>query len=74
MKSIGRVVLMCCVIVLAGCAGDKGKELFETAQFEEKQHNPEHARQLYGELVKKYPDSEFARQAKERLAELGKGK
>ena len=74
MKAIGRVVLVCCMIALAGCAGGKGKELFETAQFEEQQHNLEHATQLYNEIVKKYPDSEFARKANERLAELGKGK
>lgn len=57
-------------LVCSGCAGDKGKELFETAQFEEKQHNREHAEKLYAEIVDKYPDSAVAKRARERLAEL----
>ncbi|MBJ6801906.1 hypothetical protein [Geomonas propionica] len=57
---------------LGGCAGEKGKELFDTAQFEEKQNNREHAKQLYQEVVTKYPDSPVAKQAQERLAALGK--
>ncbi len=55
---------------LTGCSGDKGKQLFETAQFEEKQHNLEHAKQLYGEVAKKYPDTEFGKRAEERLKTL----
>ena len=43
-------------------------------RFEEQQHNLEHATQIYNEIVKKYPDSEFARKANERLAELSKRK
>ena len=57
-------------LMSSGCAGDKGKELFETAQFEEKQHNREHATKLYEEILVKYPDSAAARQAQERLAAL----
>ena len=64
---------MACVTVMAGCSGDKGKELFDTAQFEEKQHNEEHARTLYEEIVKKYPGTEFAKKASERLQVI-KGK
>lgn len=60
--------------VIAGCSGDKGKEQFATAQFEEKQNNRDHAVQLYEEIVKKYPGSETAVKAGERLAELKKGK
>lgn len=61
-------------IVLTGCSADKGKELFETAQFEEKQRNIPHATQLYEEIVRKYPGSELAKKAEARLAELKKGK
>jgi len=60
------------VLVQTGCAGDKSKELFETAQFEEKQHNAEHAEKLYAEILAKYPDSPLAKQAQERLAVLKK--
>jgi TolA-binding protein len=58
------------VLIMAACSADKSKELFETAQFEEKQNNREHARQLYQEIVTKYPKSPLAKQAEERLAAL----
>jgi outer membrane protein assembly factor BamD (BamD/ComL family) len=67
------IFMMVCMAALAGCTGDKGKELFDTAQFEEQQRNNEHARQLYEEIVKKYPGSEFATKAAERLQAI-KGK
>ena len=58
-------------LVTGGCTGgEKGKELFETAQFEEKQNNRPHAIQLYEELVAKYPDSELAKKAQECLSVL----
>lgn len=59
------------ILAAAGCSVDKSKELYDTAQFEEKQNNREHAKQLYQEIVDKYPDSQVAKQAKERLAALG---
>ncbi len=66
-----RLAMVCMVLIMAGCSADKSKELFETAQFEEKQNNREHARQLYQEIVTKYPKSPLAKQAEERLAALG---
>jgi outer membrane protein assembly factor BamD (BamD/ComL family) len=74
MKYVGLVAVWLCLAGVYGCAGDKGQELYETAQFEEKQHNREHAVQLYGEIVAKYPNSPVAARAKERLAELTKTK
>ena len=67
-----RLVLLAMVLMglLGACSGDKSKELFETAQFEEKQNNREHARQLYQEIVTKYPESPAAKQAQERLGAL----
>jgi TolA-binding protein len=50
--------------------GNRAAELFETAQFEEVQNNQEHAKQLYSEIIAKYPESEYAKKAKERLSEL----
>ena len=49
---IGAVVFC---VVLAACSGDKPKELLETAELEERQHNVAHAKQLYEELVRLYP-------------------
>lgn len=55
------------VFTISGCSGSGGKELFETAKFEELQNNPQHATELYEEIVKKYPKSEYAKKAEERL-------
>ena len=62
--------------LLAGCSsGDKkAAELLETARFEEKQNNFEHARQLYEEILKNHPASPAAAEAKTRAAELGSRK
>lgn len=72
-KAIAMALILAALVV-GGCTGDKGKELYETAQFEEKQHNLEHAAKLYGEIVSKYPGSEVARKAEERLSALQDGK
>ena len=66
------LVLSLCSAMLNGCSGEKGQELYDTAQFEEKQHNNEHARQLYEELVKKYPGTGFAIKGMERLQAIKK--
>lgn len=72
MKKIILAVFMCSALLFSGCTGNKAAELFETAQFEEVQNNKEHAQQLYAEIVRKYPDSDYAKKARERLAELEK--
>ena len=58
---------------LAACTGDKAKELFETAQFEERQMNVPHAKQLYEDVIRLYPASQEADRARTRLAALTKG-
>lgn len=58
-------------IALAGC-GDTAKDLYDTAQLEEKQFNKPHATKLYRQIVEQHPDSPYASQAKSRLAELAK--
>lgn len=57
-------------LAVAGCTGDKAKELLETAQFEERQMNVPHAKQLYEEVIHLYPSSREADTARERLAKL----
>ena len=64
------ILLLLGILTMAGCAGDKGKELFETARFEEQQHNRAHAEQLYREIVTKHPGSVYAEKAGKRLEEL----
>ena len=70
MRNIAVVILLSVFAVFPACSGDRGRELFDTAKFEEVQNNREHARELYEEIVKKYPKSEYAQQAEERLKEL----
>jgi TolA-binding protein len=69
--------LVCTTLVLflallTGCASGEKKagELLDTARFEEKQHNLEHATKLYDEILRVYPSSPAAKAAAARLAEL----
>lgn len=61
--------VLCCSM-LFGCSGDKPQELLETAQFEERQMNLPHARQLYDDVIRLYPASPQADIARARLAQL----
>ncbi len=61
------------VLGLSGC-GEDPKQLFETAQFEEKQNNQAHARELYDRIIQTHPESEWATQAILRLEEMKKTK
>jgi len=69
-----RAVTLAVGLALFGCGGDKAQDLFENAQFEEKQNNLEHARQLYEEIVREYPKSATAKAADARLRELQRPK
>ena len=68
-RTILCAILLASGVFAAGCT-EKSKELFETAQLEELQNNPEHARRLYREIIQDYPDSEYADRARERMSEL----
>jgi TolA-binding protein len=59
-------------MALTACSGDKAKELFETAELEERQHNIAHAKQLYEDLIRLYPSSPQAEIAQARLVLLNK--
>jgi TolA-binding protein len=67
-RSLKAVVLFC--ILIAACSGDKAKELLEMAEFEERQMNVPHAKQLYEELIRLYPSSQEAEKARARLTSL----
>jgi len=74
MKKYILILLAVCCSALSACSGDQGKQQLETAQFEEKQNNREHAIKLYEEVVTRYPGSLNAKTARERLNALKGGK
>lgn len=63
-------------LLLPGCTSGEKKaaELLETARFEEKQHNREHATKLYNEIIQRYPASQASKDAAARLDELKNSK
>jgi TolA-binding protein len=69
-----RVLVLLIVLLLiftgAACSPDGAQALFESAQLEERQNNTTHAKELYQEILTKYPKSEYASKAEERLREL----
>lgn len=67
--SLLRTFCLATVLTVAACQ-DKATQLFETAQFEELQNNPQHARELYEQVVADHPNSEQAARARERLTVL----
>jgi outer membrane protein assembly factor BamD (BamD/ComL family) len=71
MKTLCMTVMVL-LALLAGCTSGEKKaaELLETAKFEEKQTNLEHATKLYEEILKNYPTSPAAKEAAARMAEL----
>ena len=64
------VLMIILVFLFSGCSDRKARELFEIAQFEELQKNQKHARQLYEEIVNKYPKTDYAKKAEERLSQI----
>ena len=70
MKQALIVFMLAVVFSISACSGSGGKELFDTAKFEELQNNTQHATELYEEILKKYPKSEYAKKAEERLNAL----
>ncbi len=72
MKAVSCTTMLLALALLAGCAPSEKKaaELLETARFEEKQSNLEHAAKLYDEILKNYPSSPAAKDAAARMAEI----
>jgi TolA-binding protein len=71
MKTVCFTIVLV-LALLAGCSsGEKqAAELLDTARFEEKQGNLDHAARVYGEILTKYPSSPAARDAAARMVEL----
>ena len=70
MKYCLLIFFLILYFILPGCSGNKAAELYDTAGFEELQNNREHALRLYKEIIEKYPDSDYAGKAEERISQL----
>ena len=73
MNSWIRAAIVLLLLVAGACSGEKAKEMIETAEFEERQMNVSHAKQLYEDLIRLYPKSQEAEIARTRLAKLNRG-
>ncbi|MDQ6733982.1 MAG: hypothetical protein M3Z35_07675 [Nitrospirota bacterium] len=62
------------VTSLFGCSDKDAEKLYMTAQFEERQNNVQHAKDLYQEITTKYPSSGYAKDAQARLTILSQVK
>lgn len=71
-KILILVLITLYVFTIPACSSNNAQGIFETAEFEELQNNREHAMQLYEEIIKKYPEGEYAAKAEARLDELRK--
>ena len=71
MKAVCTTLLVI-LALLAGCSSGEKKAaaLLETARFEEKQSNLEHATKLYDEILRNHPSTPAAKEATERMAEI----
>ncbi len=70
MRKPAALVAVLLAALASGCSRTGAAELLETAQFEELQTNVPHARQLYQEILDRYPSSLEAAKARERLTAL----
>jgi TolA-binding protein len=70
MKYFVLIFFLILALMLPGCSGNKAAELYDTAGFEELQNNRELALRRYEEIIEKYPDSDYAGKAEERISQL----
>lgn len=75
MRSLFLALVISTPLWCSCSSGEKqAAQLLDTARFEEKQHNLEHATQLYEEIIKKHSSTAAARDAALRLEELRRPK
>ncbi len=71
-----RLTTLLLVLIMSGlgCSDKDAQELYMTAQFEERQNNVQHAKDLYQEIITKYPTSSYAKDAQARFTILSQVK
>lgn len=67
----GRLLAGVALATLLVACGGGAEELLDTAELEETQNNLPHARELYQQIVEKYPGTDAAQKAAERLKATG---
>lgn len=72
MKRWRTWTMLVLLLNVSACGPDQASQMLETAQFEERQTNKAHAKELYEDIIRRYPDSPAATTARVRLAELSK--
>ena len=70
MNRISVWILLTLLFTGSACGPDQATQLLEIAQFEERQSNRVHAKELYEDIVNRYPDSPAAQTARARLTKL----
>jgi TolA-binding protein len=70
MNNLPAWTLLALFLTLPACGPDQAAQMLETAQFEERQTNLAHAKELYEDIIRHYPESPAAKTARTRLAEL----
>ncbi len=70
MNRLPAWTILALLLTGSACGPDQATQMLETAQFEERQTNRAHAKELYEEIVRHYPDSPAAKIARTRLTEL----
>ncbi|MGD9973386.1 MAG: tol-pal system YbgF family protein [Desulfatirhabdiaceae bacterium] len=72
MKNLFLIIMFIALSGFFACSGNSAQDILDTAKLEEKQNNPEHAKTLYEEVIKKHPNTPFAKEAEERLNAIKK--
>ncbi len=72
MKRWRTWTMLVLLLSVSACGPDQASQMLETAQFEERQTNKAHAKELYEDIIRRYPDNPAATTARVRLAELSK--
>jgi hypothetical protein len=70
MNRICMWIIFSLLPVSSGCGVDQAAQQLEVAQFEERQGNKAHAKELYQDIILRYSDNPAAQTARTRLAEV----
>jgi TolA-binding protein len=70
MNRLSAGFMLVWLVMGSACGPDQAAQELEIAQLEERQNNRAHAKELYEQILQRYPESPAAQTARARLAEL----